>query len=122
MMVTLEDGTEVMHRHNAGMCPENCFGCKAANVGFASSAMPTRKPQVVERKEWEKTTVKDLAAYKRLRQDGLQPKATKGAAELESRAASKWEAETGQNLGGNAKLGAKLDDLQGAVVKGDAID
>jgi hypothetical protein len=54
----------------------------------------------------------DVAAYKRLRKDGLQPKTVRGAAALESRAVSKWEVETGQNLGGNAKLGAKFDAAQ----------
>jgi hypothetical protein len=64
---------------------------------------------------------RDVAAYKRLRKDGLQPKSVKGAAELESRAGSAWEVNTGQNLGGNEKLGARFDAAQKAVSAGETL-
>lgn len=107
--------------HNQGHCKPDCFGCKAASVSVSQTAMPTRKADLVARTQTEKTMNKDIPAYRRLRADGLQPKGTRGAAELESRAASRWEVETGQNLGGNAKLGAKHDELQSAINRGEKI-
>jgi hypothetical protein len=41
---------------------------------------------------------KDLDAYKRLRQEGLQPKAIDGSAEVEKRAEHKWQVETGLGI------------------------
>lgn len=104
--------------HNSGYCKPDCFGCKVASVSFSSSAMPTRSG-VAEQDRYIKTRHKDVAAYKRLRADGLQPKSTTGAAELESRASSKWEVETGMNLGGNEKIGRRFDEAQSAVAKGE---
>jgi len=92
-------------------CKPDCFGCKIQSVSMAPSAMPTRSDAGRINFETKKSHA-DVAAYKRLRKDGLQPKTVKGAAALESRAVSKWEVETGQNLGGNAKLGAKFDAAQ----------
>jgi hypothetical protein len=36
-----------------------------------------------------------MPAYKRLRQDGLQPKTIEGAANLEKKAKEAWQVETG---------------------------
>lgn len=36
-----------------------------------------------------------MPAYKRLRQDGLQPKSIDGAAEVEKKAKESWQVETG---------------------------
>ena len=110
-----------MTRHDVEGCNvEACFACKCATMQFSPAAATAS--QVGEQKKFEKQRIKDSEAYWRLRKDGLQPKASKGAAELESRAASRWEAQTGQNLNGNAKLGAKLDEMQAAVNKGEVID
>lgn len=90
------------------------------SVSIAASSMPTRS----EAAHVEKQTAimhKDAAAYKRLRKDGVQPKSVKGAAELERRAGSRWEIETGMNLGGNARLGAKYDAAQSAVNAGETL-
>jgi len=38
---------------------------------------------------------KDLDAYKRLRDDGIQPRKIDGAANVEARATEKWQAESG---------------------------
>ena len=91
-----------------------------SGVYIAASSMPTRSEAANIEKETEKTH-RDVAAYKRLRKDGVQPKSIKGAAELEKRAGSRWEVETGMNLGGNAKLGAKYDAAQSAVSAGQTL-
>ena len=41
---------------------------------------------------------KDLDAYKRLRQEGLQPQAIDGSAAAESRAEHSWQVETGLGI------------------------
>jgi hypothetical protein len=38
---------------------------------------------------------KDLDAYKRLRQNGVQPRKIDGSANVEKRAEEKWQVETG---------------------------
>jgi putative FmdB family regulatory protein len=89
-------------------------------VAIAASSMPTRSEAAHVEKQTE-IMHKDAAAYKRLRKDGVQPKSVKGAAELERRAASRWEVETGMNLGGNSKLGARYDAAQSAVNAGETL-
>jgi hypothetical protein len=69
---------------------------------------------------------KDNEAYRRLRHDKvdgvpLQPKSVKGAAELESRAGSRFEVESGINLGGNAKAGKQYDEIQSLIKAGEKI-
>lgn len=79
---------------------EGCFGCKIAGLSIAASATPTRKggarAQVINQKD--KVLEKDLDAYKRLRNEGLQPKAIDGSAEVEKRANYKWQVETGLGI------------------------
>jgi putative FmdB family regulatory protein len=90
------------------------------SVAIAASSMPTRSEAASVEKNTE-IMHKDVAAYKRLRKDGVQPKSVKGAAELERRAGSRWEVETGMNLRGDAKLGAKYDAAQAAVNRGETV-
>lgn len=50
-------------------------------------------------KTWEDTTLgADRDAYKRMRNEGLQPKGVKGASHFEKHAGSKWEIEAGRIL------------------------
>lgn len=83
-----------------GLDVEGCFGCKIAGLSIASSATPTRRggarAQIINEKD--KKLDKDLDAYKRLRQEGLQPKNIDGSAEVEKRAEYKWQVETGMGI------------------------
>ena len=45
--------------------------------------------------EKDRVLDKDLDAYKRLRQDGVQPRKIDGSANVEKRAEEKWQVETG---------------------------
>ena len=101
-------------------CADDCFGCKIQTISIAASAMPTRSEAARVERETQ-VMHSDVAAYKRLRKDGVQPKSVKGAAELERRAGSRWEIETGMNLGGNEKIGAKFDRAQSAVDAGETL-
>jgi len=106
--------------HNQGLCIPDCFGCKASSVAFAATAMPTRSTAAAT-EQATKIQHKDVAAYKRLRFNGLQPKSVKGSAALEARANSKWEVETNTSLKGDAKLGRRLDEAQAAINKGESV-
>lgn len=76
---------------------EGCFGCKVAHIGISASAMPTRgggaRAATINAKD--RVLDKDLDAYKRLRQNGVQPRKIDGAAQVEKRAEEKWQVETG---------------------------
>jgi len=90
-------------------------------VYLSVAAMGTRS-DAADIEAGTKIMHKDVAAYRRLRKDGLQPKSTKGAAALEQRANSRWEVETGMNLGGSAKLGRQFDQAQAAINAGQAAE
>jgi hypothetical protein len=57
--------------------------------------MPTRKPESKRIIEKERVLDKDLDAYRRLRQNGQQPKNIDGAAIVEKRAEENWQVATG---------------------------
>lgn len=69
-----------------------------ASITFAPSAMPTRKREAMAEKKMESQWELDRPAYKRLRKNGLQPPQIKGCAELEKKAATKFEVESGRIL------------------------
>lgn len=79
---------------------DGCFGCKIANLSVAASAMPSRKDgaRAATINQKDKTLEKDLDAYKRLRQEGLQPQAIDGSAIAEQRAEYKWQIESGLGI------------------------
>lgn len=79
---------------------EGCFGCRVAGLAIAASAMPTRRggARAATINQKDKALEKDLDAYKRLRQEGLQPQAIDGSAAAESRAEHRWQVETGLGI------------------------
>ncbi len=108
--------------HNMGFCKPDCFGCKAGSVMVSSRAMPTRRGSTIQGLELERKHATDIAAYKRLRHEGYQPKATKGAARLEATAVSNYEIETGKDLKGDAKAGKRYDEVNAAYKAGKLAD
>lgn len=111
--------TATPHNRNAhvGRLDSECFGCKAATITVAGSAMPTRMPECGQQKEFVAAFEKDGPAYKRLRKQGYQPKSVKGAAEVEHFAQSKFEVESGHRLS-SAAVGKKFDEWQGHFSEG----
>lgn len=74
------------HRDKHPVDVPGCFGCKLLSLQInASSAGVVSMTE----SRWDK----DMPAYKRLRQNGLQPRSIDGCAELETRATSKLEVE-----------------------------
>ena len=74
---------------------DGCFACKISHVAISSDATPTRRADNARINETERQWHKDMDAYKRLRQDGLQPKKIDGSAKVEARATEKYQVETG---------------------------
>jgi hypothetical protein len=72
---------------------EGCFGCRVAGVSFGANESTTRGAQVKAINQREKGWNRDMPAYKRLREQGLQPRQIDGAAVLESSATEKWQIE-----------------------------
>jgi hypothetical protein len=82
------------HREtHPGLDVEGCFGCRVAGVSFGANESTTRGAQVKAINQREKGWNRDMPAYKRLREQGLQPRQIDGAAVLESSATEKWQIE-----------------------------
>lgn len=74
---------------------DGCFGCKIAHVAVSSDATPTRRAHSHDINQTERRWHKDMDAYKRLRQEGLQPKQIDGAARVEAKADTRFQVESG---------------------------
>ena len=77
---------------------EGCFGCRVAGVSFGSNSTTSRGAKVAEINQRAKNWDKDMPAYKRLRQQGYQPKNIDGAAKLEATASTVAEVESRPNI------------------------
>lgn len=73
------------------------------SISIAPSSMPSRSPEAVAINAKEKRWQRDMPAYKVLRDQGVQPKAIDGAADLAARAESKMEVESGHLLPSKAQ-------------------
>lgn len=74
---------------------EDCFGCRVQSVSIAASAMPSRSPHAASTNAMEKRWEADMPAYKRLRDNGLQPANIDGCSIIEKRATESIEVERG---------------------------
>jgi len=72
---------------------DGCFGCKVAGVRIGANTTTSRGASVGEANAREKRWSKDMPAYKRLRQQGLQPRQIDGSAILEKHATERWQIE-----------------------------
>ena len=94
-----------------GVC-EECSGVVRKYFGavhISASATPTRGMHDGQTIDWtqtkrnEKEKEKDMAAYKRLRSEGILPNSIDGSANLETRARSPYEIQAGTLLKGPEK-------------------
>lgn len=75
-----------------------CFKCRDGRgcirgVGFAPTAMPNRFPEATRIVDTDKRWDRDMGAYRRMRDNGIQPKRIDDCAELETRATDQFEVE-----------------------------
>ena len=90
-------------------CPgATCWYCKVASVSFSASSMPTRNTSVSETNRAEKQLTRDRDAFKAMREQGIQPARLRGAAELQDKAHTKHEIETGKLIG-NKSLATRVE-------------
>jgi hypothetical protein len=68
---------------------------KLRSISISAGATPTRtgSPRVLEIEANDAKLDQDVAAYKRLRKDGLQPPEINGSAEREKNFTEKWQVE-----------------------------
>lgn len=77
-------------------CARGC--CVTQGEHYRSLTFGGTSAQARAADRFEAALDKDRPAYKRLRDQGLQPRSVKGAAEIEARASSKFEVESGRVL------------------------
>lgn len=83
-----------------------------ANVVLHPFATKSRVTRLTDR--GDRTLTRDREAYHRLRMEGLQPKSVNGSADLEKRADTKFEVESGRLYPGEAK---KIEEGEARVVE-----
>lgn len=81
-----------------GLDVDGCFGCKVAGVAFGANSTTTRGGEVASVNDRAKRWDKDMPAYKRLRQQGYQPRGIDGSAEVERKAKHDWQINTGLGI------------------------
>ena len=117
----LDCGLTLDVRH--GMDETHDEGCEGVvrkyfgNIQFAPSATPSRSDiDLGATKANEKNKDADMAAYKRLRSEGLQPRAINGSSHLEKHAGTSHEITAGQVLskGGRKRKEAALNIVLGS--------
>lgn len=74
--------------------PADCFGCKLASIQYGAVPGGARDRAAVERNR-EKSWTRDMAGYKSLREQGVQPPGIEGSADLAITASDQWEVEKG---------------------------
>lgn len=92
-----------------------CFGCRVSSVAIAPSALGS--PQAREVNERERRWARDMPAYKRLRNDGLEVRGIDGAADLEAKATHPMEVAIGKTFDGVKHKDARIDEAN-AFLKG----
>ena len=94
---------------------DECWYFRVASVSVASSAMPSRRPEAVSTLKAEQKLVKNRSAYKAMVEQGIQPASLGRAAELQDRASTKSEIETGRIL--PKKLAGKVEEAKKELAK-----
>jgi hypothetical protein len=85
-------------------CDCESYRAHIMTVSVSAAATPTRdrSKQAADTNARESRWEKDMPAYKRLREDGLQPPHIDGAARVEATAGDKLEVEAGRTYGKQA--------------------
>ena len=87
-----------------------CFAIKCKTITFGASCTPNRRAEAFGKSVEESDRDKNLAAYKRLRESGVQPASTKDAANLERYSDTKFEIESGRRFG-DAKRAKQVESI-----------
>lgn len=77
---------------------EGCFACKCGSISISADALPTRGKAVSSMSAQERRMDRNLDAFKRLCDDGLNPATCANAAKLERTAETREHIEFGKSL------------------------
>jgi hypothetical protein len=86
----------VNHREYHPVDEPGCIGCKVLSVSIAAAALEVKGAEVRKIDTKEKVLDKDLGAYKRLRDNGLQPRSVDGSADVERHVTSQFDIDLGR--------------------------
>ena len=75
---------------------EGCFACKITQVSVSATAMPGRRSETIATIARDRHWDEDMSAYKRLRNDGLQPPRIDNCKVLERHAEHPKQVEMGK--------------------------
>lgn len=87
------DGMRHRDRHPGFV--DGCDACRYRTIALGHNSTTTGGRAAEGEKALEQRWERDRPAYKRLRQEGLQPKTIRGSADIEARAETRLEVETG---------------------------
>jgi len=82
-----------IHQRTHPTYVEGCFACRVSTVGFGAGAMPFRRQETFDAIKREERWAPDIAAYRALRKEGLQPPQVDGARERMMTASTREEVE-----------------------------
>ena len=88
----------IHQKTHPGLDVDGCFACRVSGVRMGMNTTTTRGMAVDGINKTERNWQKDMPAYKRLRENGLQPKSIDGAANVEKKAEHSWQVETGLGI------------------------
>lgn len=98
----VEEVTHGFHDNEDVMCVgcDQPMGKLVSDVNVAPSVTPSRSGVVdlEATKSAEREKDRDMAAYKRLRKDGVQPPSINGSAQLEAKAENSYEVNSGHTF------------------------
>lgn len=86
---------DVAHRDLHPEYRDGCFGCKVSTIHIGAGALENRGGAVRAMDAKDKALDSDLGAYKRLRANGLQPKAIDGSSDVERHVTSQFDIDLG---------------------------
>lgn len=98
----------------------DCFGCACLGIQISPAAMASRvesNRNYQWQKGFDRRNDTDRAAYKRMRENGLQPPRIDGAADLEAGATTEFEVASGQVFDGpqKAQMKAAVAEVEDAM-------
>lgn len=86
----------MLHRRTHPVDVPDCFGCKAIGVSVSATATPGRRSETIATIARDRHWDEDMSAYKRLRNDGLQPPRIDNCKVLERHAEHPKQVEMGK--------------------------
>lgn len=86
------------HKEKHPVEVDGCFGCKVSSIRMGANSTTSKGAAVSEVNDRAKRWDKDMPAYKRLRQQGFQPRSIDGSAEVERKAVHDWQVNTGLGI------------------------